>query len=295
MKIDLEKLPIPNSIAKEIHAYTGAIKTIKPIGGGCIANAIGIEADQGAFFLKWGRGEVSNTFEPESVGLNTLSRAGSALTIPRVIDQGGSSSRYLLLEWVESGYARDFTWEFFGREMAQLHRYTGKAYGYSIDNFIGRLPQTNNWETSWPAFFRSQRLEPQVALARASEYWQREWDPMLELLYHRVDNLLPDSPERSIVHGDLWSGNYMITAQGFIALIDPATYYGHRETDLAMTELFGGFEPSFYDAYTEAWPLEAGYEDRKEIYNLYHLINHLNHFGLSYARGVERILKMYGQ
>ena len=127
--------------------------------------------------------------------------------------------------------------------------------------------------------------------AREAGRWTSGWDAPLEGLYARLDELLPERPEASVLHGDLWSGNVLVTEAGAAALVDPAAYYGHREADLALTELFGGFDARFYAAYREAWPLEPGYAARREVYNLYHLINHLNHFGGSYARSVQAALE----
>lgn len=137
------------------------------------------------------------------------------------------------------------------------------------------------------------RLEPQVRVARDGGRWQDHWTSHFDRMMHRLDGLLPKRPEPSILHGDLWSGNFLVTKTGRAALIDPAVYYGHREADLAMTELFGGYDDAFYAAYRSAWAVEAGYADRREVYNLYHLINHLNHFGAGYAGSVDRILKAF--
>ena len=294
MKIEVEKLPFPASIVHAVVREVGLIIDTRLVGGGCIAQSMCIATDQGQFFLKWGDADVSRTFAAEAEGLHELGLTSSGLIVPAVVAHCDNQSGFLLLQWVEPGQPNPNTWERFGRELAALHRYTQHEYGFRSDNYIGRLPQNNAWHPSWPTFFQTRRLEPQVARSRALGVWQAGWDVLLEGLYKRLHQLLPENPEPSIVHGDLWSGNYMVTLQGEVALIDPATYYGHREVDLAMSELFGGFDDRFYEAYQEAWPLTSGYKDRRDVYNLYHLINHLNHFGASYRRSIERILKLYG-
>ncbi len=294
MDIKRNELPLPESLLPSLQDVTGAIYGHESVGGGCIAHATRLETEQGLFFLKWGTSTVSLPFEAEAAGLEALRRAGSSLVIPSVIACEQARHGYLLLEWVEPGAVQAHTWEAFGRGLAALHRRVEQLYGFPIDNFIGQAPQENAWLDSWPAFFRTRRLEPQVIKARQASRWKAEWDSLLESLYGRLDSVLPAQPPASLLHGDLWSGNFIVTETGNVALIDPAAYFGHREADLAMTELFGGFEDAFYDAYRESWPLKAGYTERRDIYNLYHLINHLNHFGWGYGRGVEQILKRYG-
>ncbi|PSQ95275.1 MAG: fructosamine kinase [Bacteroidetes bacterium SW_9_63_38] len=266
------------------------------VGGGCIASACRLDTDGGTLFLKYGDERVARTFPGEAAGLEAMRAAASPLIIPAVIDRAspdGDCPGFLVMEWIETGQESDSFWAAFGRGLAQMHRYAEAQYGFEQDNFIGRLPQQNEWMEAWPAFFRTQRLEPQVRMARERNRWQSDWTEGLEALYRRLPDLLPDTPEASVLHGDLWKGNYMVTAEGTPAVIDPATYYGHREADLAMTELFGGYKDRFYAAYREAWPLASGYETRKDVYNLYHLINHLNLFGAGYAGSVEEILRTF--
>jgi fructosamine-3-kinase len=266
------------------------------VGGGCIANACRLETDASPLFLKYGDDDVARTFPGEAAGLEALAAADSPLTVPTVVDRAPPSDEhpgFLVMDWINPGRQGRRFWETFGQGLAALHRQTEAEYGFEDDNFIGRLPQQNEWMDNWPAFFRSQRLEPQVQMARERSRWRAEWTRPLEQLYRRLPEILPGAPEASVLHGDLWKGNFMVTATGTPALIDPATYYGHREADLAMTELFGGFQDRFYDAYRAAWSLEPGYETRKEVYNLYHLINHLNLFGAGYASSVEGVLRAF--
>ncbi len=283
-----------NSIKLKLEAQIGLIRNISPMGGGCIAHACRVSTQDASYFLKWGDLEVSKTFSAEAIGLEALQKAGAPLHIPEVIMLGEGRPGYLLLEWVTSGERTDGFDEAFGLALAQLHRHEGQAFGFAMNNFIGKSPQINAWHDNWPAFFQACRLEPQVVMARKSGCWQPAWDRGLERLYLLLPELLPGHPARSILHGDLWSGNYLVPASGQAALFDPACYYGHRETDLAMTELFGGFGTSFYRAYKEAWPLAPGYSERREIYNLYHLLNHVNLFGSGYVHQVSQILSKFG-
>lgn len=287
--------PLRNHLQRELGV---TIESVAPVSGGCIANACRLETDGSPLFLKYGDEEVARTFSGEAAGLRALDEADSSLTVPTVIDTaptGDDRPGYLVMEWVHSGReGRDF-WKTFGEGLVELHRTTADAYGFDQDNFIGELPQKNEWMEKWPAFFRAQRLEPQVAMARERGRWRSEWNEPLETLFRRLPEILPRSPDASVLHGDLWKGNFMVTAVGEPAIIDPAAYYGHREADLAMTELFGGFQDPFYSAYRSAWTLEPGYDRRRDIYNLYHLINHLNLFGGGYARSVERTLQPFAE
>ena len=269
------------------------IRNITSVHGGCIAQSVCINTDHAKYFLKWSRDEVANTFPAEAAGLKALRSADSPILVPEpilAVDAANGRTGMLLLEWIETGRRGDDFWERFGRDLAELHQFSADRFGFEGDNYIGRLPQKNQWQDTWPAFFRICRLEPQVNLARSKSLWQRKWDAPMDRLYQRLDDLIPLCPKASILHGDLWSGNYMVSQNGDAVVIDPAVYYGHCDADLAMTELFGGFDRSFYDAYRDASPIETGYELRKDLYNLYHLINHLNHFGLGYAGSVAAIV-----
>jgi fructosamine-3-kinase len=175
-----------------------------------------------------------------------------------------------------------------------LHRVSGQHYGLDHDNFIGATPQPNQQLDHWSDFFREQRLGFQLDLAQQHGYLSAHQSRLAETLLARLANWLPARPPASLLHGDLWGGNWLATPQAGAALIDPAIYYGHREAELAFTELFGGFPSRFYAAYNAAWPLEPGYEERRPLYNLYHLLNHLNLFGAGYLGAVDQILRKYG-
>jgi len=285
---------IPDSLRETLETQLDVtIDSVAAVGGGCIANACRVETDGAPFFLKYGDEEVARTFPGEAAGLEALAAADSPLTVPSIRETAPPTDDrpgFLVMEWINSGRKGRRFWERFGEGLAALHRHAAETYGFDDDNFIGQSPQPNEWMDEWPAFFRSQRLEPQVQMARERGRWQSSWNHPLETLYRRLPELLPETPDASVLHGDLWKGNFMVTAVGEPAIIDPATYYGHREADLAMTELFGGFQDRFYDAYRSAWALDPGYETRRDIYNLYHLLNHLNLFGAGYANSVQRTL-----
>jgi fructosamine-3-kinase len=286
---------LPDALQDALASHLdGPLQEHATVGGGCIANACRIATDTRSYFLKWGDAEVARTFPPEAAGLKALRDADSPLVVPEVYAAEGATDHrpgFLLTAWIDTGSPSRGFWEDFGKGLAQLHRHTADRYGFERDNFIGRLPQSNTWMSNWPRFMRRERLQPQVERARNQGRWQTAWDRPLDRLFDRLPDLLPGRPPASVLHGDLWNGNYMVAASGTAALIDPATYYGHREADLAMTELFGGYDDRFYDAYRSAWPLEPGYEERRTVYNLYHLINHLNHFGGGYARRVKAALQ----
>ncbi|MEF8796352.1 MAG: fructosamine kinase family protein [Salinivenus sp.] len=289
---------LPDALRDALEARLDvSIESVATVGGGCIANACRVETDGSPFFLKYGDDEVARTFPGEAAGLEALGEADSPLAVPSVLETASPAPDrpgFLVMEWINTGHKGQQFWTQFGEGLAALHRHAADEYGFDRDNFIGRLPQQNEWMDDWPAFFRTQRLEPQVGMARERGRWQTDWNEPLEALYRRLPDLLPSHPTPSVLHGDLWKGNYMVTATGTPALIDPATYYGHREADLAMTELFGGFQDRFYDAYRGAWGLAPGYETRRDVYNLYHLINHLNLFGGGYAGSVDGILRQFG-
>ena len=286
---------LPDAVVSIIELQLGSvIERSEAVSGGCIAYAARLHCSRDDFFAKWSSDEAARTFRAEAASLSALHTVKGSLVVPEpilVIDASNANPGILLMEWIESGSKDSDFWWLFGNGLAELHRHTIDRYGFGEDNFIGRIAQENTWEDTWGEFFRRHRLEPQVARARKQKCWKSSWNAPLDRLYARLDDILPGRVEASILHGDLWAGNYMVDTSGRPVLIDPASYYGHREADLAMTELFGGFDRRFYEAYREEWPLETGYEERREIYNLYHLINHLNHFGPSYSDSIDRSFK----
>ena len=223
-------------------------------------------------FLKEGDSARADAFAAEADGLEALR---PYIRVPRVMDRGVKGGKaFILLEHLD--LRRNGDYAAMGRMLAALHRQTGPRFGWQRDNYIGLAPQKNTWHDNWATFFRECRLRPQAAKAGI------ELPSLRVLENHR--------PQPSLLHGDLWSGNAGFTAEGPV-VFDPAVYYGDREADLAMTELFGGFPREFYAAYDAAFPLPQGYERRKELYNLYHLLNHLNLFGSGYRGQVEATLR----
>jgi protein-ribulosamine 3-kinase len=265
--------------------------------GGSINDARVLELSDGSkLFLKCNTTEHTGLFEEEARGLLALGAArGPRVPQPLALFSDGAR-QYLLMEHIESGrQPRDF-FDDFGRRFAQLHRSNREDLcGFERDNHIGATPQRNTRQPDWREFFGRHRILYQVELARRQGYADRDMERRADTLVARLDSLLPDVDEGrpSLLHGDLWGGNYMVGAQGEPVLIDPAVYFGHREADLAMTELFGGFSPAFYRAYREEWPLEPGYGERRDIYNLYHLLNHLNLFGTGYLGSCRAILRRF--
>lgn len=268
---------------------------VRTVSGGCISSAAHLITDRCSYFVKWGDAAVARTFSAEAAGLAELASGTVLLKIPGVVRQItlNDGRGVLVLEWIQTAPFKDHTWRALGTGLAELHGTLAKSYGYVEDNFIGSSPQNNDCVGQWPTFWRESRFIPQIEMARSSGIWSSSWDPAMERLLHTLDDLLPEHPERSLLHGDLWRGNVLADQHGTPVLIDPAVYFGHREADIAMTMLFGEFDGQFYRAYSEAWPFDPGHENRMELYNLYHLINHLNLFGGSYAGSVEAVLTKY--
>jgi fructosamine-3-kinase len=229
-------------------------------------------------FLKEGAPSRADAFAAEADGLEALR---PHIRVPEVLDRGIRNGKaFILLEHLDLQRGGDFAQ--LGRMLAALHRQTGPRFGWARDSYIGFTPQQNGWRDEWAEFWREHRMRPQVELARKNGF-AVEMPRLAVLENHR--------PRPSLLHGDLWSGNAGFTADGPV-VFDPAVYYGDREADLAMTELFGGFPKAFYRAYDEAFPLAPGYEQRKHLYNLYHLLNHLNIFGGGYLSQVKATLRL---
>ena len=263
------------------------------IGGGCIANARRVTTGSGrSFFLK--SGFDNSMFRNEANGLRELAKA-KAVRVPEVLLQGDD---FLLLEFIPQGERKRNFFEDFGRQFAQMHRYQAEQFGFYEDNFIGATPQINipvgEEATNWTSFYMNKRLLFQFQLAERNGYADEKLRAGFRKLEEKVEDILAGSEEPpTLLHGDLWSGNYMSDENGEPVIIDPAVYYGHREADLAMTKLFGGFSSEFFAAYREAYPLPDGYEYRENIYLLYHVMNHLNLFGSSYYGQAVRLIQSY--
>ncbi len=277
-----------NLIQQNLNA---SVKNILHVSGGDINQAAKVTLGNGqVIFIKWHRNPPPNMFFAEAQGLKLLNSA-NALRVPKVYF---CTDNLLAMEWLgrsvrqPSGAAAKL-----GVGLAQQHRAIADTFGLKTDNYCGLTPQCNAQSDNWVEFFADRRLTYQMLLAASRNRLPTDRRQKLERLIVKLPEFLPAHPPASLLHGDLWGGNWIISASGEAALIDPAVYFGHREADLAFTELFGGFPPEFYRTYQTAWPLEPGYNERKDIYNLYHLLNHLNLFGGGYGGSVDTVLKRY--
>ena len=291
----------PEFGAAEVHAIAAAITecsgspftpcSVDRIGGGSIHHAWRIDDGLRRYFLKTNEIAAAPMFAAEALGLRALSAAGAVRT-PTFITQGQTGSRsFLVLDYLDLTALDQTSGARLGAALARLHRVTGNSFGWTGDNFIGSTPQHNAPHPSWPHFFGERRLRPQLQLAL-----QNGMDKTLvakgRAVIERIGGLFIDyQPAPSLLHGDLWSGNAAQGGDGEPVIFDPACYYGDREADIAMAELFGGFPSSFYAAYRAAWPLDSGYETRKPLYNLYHILNHFNLFGDAYLSQAQRIIE----
>jgi len=279
-------------IAAEIAQATDRefeIASRRPVGGGSIAQSYAISDGERTLFCKFSGAGDGDTFAAEALGLKAMYDTHT-IRVPKPICWGTAAGNgYIVMEWLQFGRGDTNAWETMGRQLAAMHR-QGRSdrFGWERDNTIGATHQPNPWTDSWAKFFAEHRIGYQVQLAsqRSSGF------PEPERAAAAVREVLRDrAPESSLVHGDLWSGNAAVTDAGEPVILDPATYYGDREVDLAMTELFGGFPAAFYRGYNATWALDSGYAERKEFYNLYHVLNHFNLFGGGYGSQARRMLE----
>ena len=221
-----------------------------------------------------------------------LASAGE-IPVPEVVFSGTHNEvAYLVLKFIESTSRKVHFWDDFGRRLARLHKHKAKHFGLDQDNYIGSLPQSNRKHDNWTSFFIKERLEFQVKLAGDQGKINRETIKAFERFYQKIEEIFPEEPA-SLVHGDLWGGNYMVNENGSAVIIDPAVYYGLREMDLGMSKLFGGFSTEFYEAYHDEYPLEKDWEQRLDYCNLYPLMVHVNLFGGGYLNSVKSILRRF--
>jgi fructosamine-3-kinase len=264
---------------------------VRRVGGGCISPAARVTSADGArYFVKWADAATpGGFFHAEAESLRALA-AARAVRVPTVV---AVADAFLLLEWLEPGGSGVRAWRTLGHELARLHRSSASHFGWAADNYIGTLPQANGFAGDWASFWRERRLRPQLRRAleagRLGSRDERAFAALFERLDEIVEPAVRDGP--SLLHGDLWGGNVHMLADGGAALIDPASYYGHREVDLAMAALFGGFNRAFFDAYGAEWPLAPGFEAaRRPLYQLYYLLVHVNLFGGAYAQQTRATL-----
>jgi protein-ribulosamine 3-kinase len=305
--------PIAAAVARSIGDATGtpqAAFSLEPVGGGCIHRAFKLTTDAAdgkhAWFVKTNDADKAPMFEAEARGLAALGRAGS-IRVPVVVvgprfhgDDGGSGDvasgddeekASLVLEWLDLVPLDAVSGAKLGEALAAQHRRPQPKFGWARDNFIGSTPQSNALADDWLAFWRTHRLQMQLRYAAHNRLPSKMIDRGERLLADAEILFRGYTPEKSLLHGDLWGGNAAALADGTPAVFDPAVYVGDREADLAMTELFGGFPKGFHSAYRNAWPLSDGYSVRKDFYNVYHVLNHANLFGGDYVRQAERLIE----
>ncbi|TVQ45137.1 MAG: fructosamine kinase family protein [Gloeocapsa sp. DLM2.Bin57] len=281
-----------NQISTQISQVTGKpfkISDRRSVSGGCINQGYQLIDDNQSYFLKINQASRLEMFRAEALGLKQMLET-KTIRVPQPICYGTeASSSYLVLEWLDFARGGDNqAWEKMGRKLANMHQVQGvNQFGWEQNNTIGSTPQINTWTPNWADFFAEHRIGYQLKLAR-----RRGGNlPDSELVIAKVREFLQDRhPQPSLVHGDLWSGNVAILESGEPVILDPAIYYGDREVDIAMTELFGGFPGAFYRGYEEVWSLDPGYQKRKPLYNLYHILNHFNLFGGGYGAQANRML-----
>jgi fructosamine-3-kinase len=281
-----------NQIADRISQVTGEkfqVGDRRSVSGGCINQGYAVTGNSLTYFVKINQASQLEMFEAEALGLKQM-LATQTIRVPKPICWGvAGTSSYLVLEWLEFGRPTSQAWEEMGRKLAAMHQAgIASKFGWDRNNTIGSTPQINTWTGNWADFFAEHRIGYQLQLARRRGGNFPDSSLVVEVMR---DYLADRTPQPSLVHGDLWSGNAAVMDTGEPVILDPATYYGDREVDLAMTELFGGFPAAFYRGYNEVFPLDEGYQQRKTLYNLYHILNHFNLFGGGYGSQANQMLQ----
>ncbi len=273
----------------QIEGKTVKLRAYERIEGGDINQTYRLAMTDKDYFIKVNDSSYADMFEKEAKGLALLQQS-QAFKIPKVFKRAVFNNyAYLLMAYIEPLIETENP-DNFARNLAKLHNNTAQNFGLEFDNYIGTLPQKNHFETNWVDFYRIQRLQFQLQLSGNSipVYVHKAF----ESLFHKLPELLPEE-KPALLHGDLWHGNYFYNLKGQAVLVDPAVYYGHREMDLAMMSLFGGFSPQIYERYQEVFPLQKDWKKRLKIYQLYPLLVHVNLFGVSYLESIKHILKYY--
>jgi len=280
---------------REILNCPGNFVRAVPVSGGCINDAFKVEGTATPVFLKTNSDpQAADMFQKESRGLSLLRQHAEGLLIPEVLYCGKdpSGKAVLVMEWMEQGPANTDFGENFGAALANLHRHTQDHFGLDHDNYIGSLPQVNTKAQKWADFFLQHRIVAPLEIGIARGIFNRSIWKHVDALYKVIEADFPnESP--ALLHGDLWSGNYLSHRSGMAALVDPAVYYGNRETEIAFTRLFGGFPKDFYHSYQAHFPLQEDFEDRMDVHQLYPLLVHANLFGEGYVRQCLEILRRF--
>ncbi|MGP4069388.1 fructosamine kinase family protein [Halobacillus sp. B29] len=270
-----------------------SIESMKQVSGGDINQSYYIRTSKKPYFIKGNEGVPSHFFKVEADGLERIQKTRT-IQVPQVhyYDEPENGEKgVLVMDWIQQG--GQASPEELGRNLALMHKETADQYGLGHSTFVGELDQPNDWKTSWLEYYRDYRLAPQLHLAVQNGRASAKRRSKLEALLEKLDQWIPEKPEASLLHGDLWGGNWMSDAEGRPYLIDPSVLYGDHAFELAFTELFGGFPSTFYKAYEQTFPLPSNYEEVKPLYQLFYLLVHLNMFGESYGSSVDRILKHY--
>lgn len=269
------------------------IQSVDKLTGGDINEAFALTTATTRYFVKTNKADFAgDMFEKEAQGLEAI-RKTNAIIVPEVLGFGTTKDgAFLLLEFIKEDYRTDKFWVNFGKQLALLHRNIDTFFGFKSDNYIGKLPQHNGHHLNWTDFYISERLIPQLELAIPKDVFSKADFDSFEKLFQVLPEICPEESP-SLIHGDLWSGNFIAGMADTPVLIDPAVSYGHREMDLAMTKLFGGFSGKFYESYQEHYPIQPGFNKRMDVYQLYYLLAHMNLFGGSYVESVQAIIRRF--
>ncbi|RDY72613.1 fructosamine kinase [Halobacillus trueperi] len=272
---------------------TSAVRSIKSVSGGDINQSFYVETDQRPYFIKINEKVASHFFQVEAEGLRLIKETG-AIRVPEVFHYDcpdGDEKAALVMEWIEKG-SSDASHSL-GKSLAHMHQHTSVKYGFGKPTFVGELNQPNEWSPSWTDYYSRYRLGGQLETGLTKGTISGVREERLKKLINRIEEFIPENPKPSLLHGDLWGGNWMTTRDGEPVLIDPSILYGDHAFELAFTELFGGFPSNFLDQYNTYFELPEDYQDTKPIYQLFYLLVHLNIFGEMYGPQVDRILKNY--
>ncbi len=280
-------MSVSKHIISQIEKKIGAVIYVQSVGGGCIAQSYTIVSIKGTYFLKTNY-PCAEMYKQEALGLLEIAKSNTIAT-PLVIDY---TNDYLLIEYIESSPITIQCFKTAGKQLARMHMITHSKCGFSSNNFIGKSIQINTQHENWAHFFYTNRIQAQLVIAQKNNKANQELIELVEKSQDPIIEMLEVSPQpHSLLHGDLWSGNILSNTCGTPYLVDTAVYYGNRESDIAMTTLFGGFPPEFYSAYNQEYPLNTDYVQREKIYQLYHIFNHYNLFGIAYYNRLIHILK----
>jgi fructosamine-3-kinase len=289
----LDSIPVPVREAVVSQLKPSELLDFSPVSGGCINHGGKIITSGGNYFIKWNDSKAFPLmFEKEAKGLRLLYGTQTIRTIEVIGFGEAGDFQFIILEWINGAPKAENFWTLLAQRLAGLHGNTSPTFGLDHDNYIGSLRQYNPPSDTWADFFIHQRLEPQIRLATDNHQPVQTLRKKLESFYKKLPRLLPEEPP-ALLHGDLWGGNLLADEKGHPALIDPAVYFGHREAELAYTHLFGHFDPAFYKAYDESFPLKPGFLQRVDIYNLYPLLVHVNLFGGAYVQKSEAIVNQF--